>query len=56
MRRLQEVYDKVIWINPLRRTSGSTPSPIAITNKLHGGPYVPLTLKGLEEGMTYLSK
>ncbi|MCP5123915.1 MAG: VWA domain-containing protein [Pseudomonadales bacterium] len=56
MRRLQEVYDKVIWINPTPEDEWQYTQSIAITNKLLEGHMYPLTLKGLEEGMTYLSK
>ena len=56
MRRLQEVYDKVIWINPLPEDEWQYTQSVAITHKLMDGHMYPLTLKGLEEGMSYLSK
>ncbi|MCB1848470.1 MAG: VWA domain-containing protein [Halieaceae bacterium] len=56
MRRLQEVYDKVIWINPLPEEEWQYTQSVAITHKLMEGHMYPLTLKGLEEGMAYLSK
>ncbi len=56
MRRLQEVYDKVIWINPVPEDDWQYTQSVAITHKLLEGQMYPLTLKGLEEGMAYLSK
>jgi len=56
MRRLQEVYDKVIWINPTPEDEWQYTQSVAITHKLLDGHMYPLTLKGLEEGMSYLSK
>ena len=56
MRRLQEVYDKVIWINPVPEDEWQYTQSVSITHKLMEGQMYPLTLKGLEEGMSYLSK
>ena len=56
MRRLQDVYDKVIWINPTPEDEWQYTQSIAITHKLLQGHMYPLTLKGLEQGMSYLSK
>ncbi len=55
-RRLQEVYDKVIWINPVPEEEWQYTQSVSITHKLLEGKMYPLTLKGLEEGMSYLSK
>lgn len=56
MRRLQDVYDKVIWINPVPEEDWQYTQSVGITNQLMEGHMYPLTLKGLEEGMSYLSK
>lgn len=56
MQRLREVYDKVIWINPTPEDEWQYTQSTAITHKLMEGHMYPLTLKGLEEGMSYLSK
>jgi uncharacterized protein len=56
MRRLQDVYDKVIWINPVPEEEWQYTQSVAITHKLMEGKMFPLTLKGLEEGMSFLSK
>jgi hypothetical protein len=56
MRRLREVYDKVIWINPVPEDEWQYTQSVSITHQLMEGHMYPLTLKGLEEGMSYLSK
>ena len=56
MRRLQDVYDKIIWINPTPEEDWQFTQSVAITHQLLEGKMYPLTLKGLEEGMAYLSK
>ncbi len=56
MRRLQDVYDKVIWINPVPEEEWQYTQSVAITHKLLEGHMYPLTLKGLEEGMSYLTR
>ena len=56
MRRLREVYDKVIWLNPVPEDEWQYTQSVSITHQLLEGPMYPLTLKGLEEGMAYLSK
>jgi len=56
MTRLRETYEKVIWINPIPEDEWEYTQSIAMTNKLMEGKMYPLTLKGLEEGMAYLSK
>ncbi len=56
MRRIQEVYDKIIWINPTPEDEWQYTQSVAITHQLVEGHMYPLTLKGLEEAMSYLSK
>ncbi len=56
MRRLKEVYDKVIWINPVPENQWNYTHSIDLTSQLVEGHMYPLTVKGLEEGMSYLSK
>ncbi|MCB1689334.1 MAG: VWA domain-containing protein [Halioglobus sp.] len=56
MRRIQEVYDKVIWLNPVPEEDWQYTQSVAITHQLMEGHMYPLTLAGLEEGMSYLSK
>lgn len=56
MRRMRETYEKVIWINPTPQSDWEYTQSTSIAYKLLEGHMYPLTLKGLEEGMTYLSK
>ncbi|MEP6390917.1 MAG: VWA domain-containing protein [Halioglobus sp.] len=56
MTRLMDTYEKVIWINPIPEDEWEYTQSIAMTNQLMEGKMYPLTLKGLEEGMGYLSK
>lgn len=56
MRRMQEVYDKVVWLNPVPEDEWEYTQSVAMTHKLMEGHMYPLSLKGLEEGMAYLSK
>ena len=56
MKRMKQVYDKMIWINPLPEQHWGYTTSIDITHSLMEGQMYPLTIKGLEEGMGYLSK
>ena len=56
LRRVLETYEKVVWINPVPEDEWEYTQSISMTNQLLEGHMYPLTLKGLEEGMSYLSK
>ena len=56
MRRLKQTYEKVAWINPVPREEWEYTQSTAMTHKLLEGHMYPLTLHGLEEAMSYLSK
>lgn len=56
MRRLTDVYDKVIWLNPVPEDEWEYTQSVSMTRQLVDGKMFPLTLKGLEEGMSFLSK
>ncbi len=56
MRRVLDTYDKVIWLNPVPQDEWGYTQSIIMTHKLLDGKMYPLSLKGLEEGMAYLSK
>ena len=56
MRRLSETYEKCIWINPVPEDEWEYTQSIAITRQLMDGKMYPLTLRGLEDGMSFLSK
>lgn len=56
MRRLKETYEKVIWINPVPQAEWEYTQSVSMTHQLMEGHMYPLSLKGLEEGMSYLSR
>ena len=56
MRRLRETYEKCIWINPVPEDEWEYTQSISITRQFMEGNMYPLTLRGLEEGMSFLSK
>lgn len=56
MRRLKDVYEKVIWINPLPEEEWDYTHSIKLTQQLVEDKMYPLTVQGLEQGMAYLSK
>lgn len=56
MERFGEIYDKVIWLNPTPQETWEYSSSVMMTQDLLGGNMYPLTIKGLEEGMSELSK
>ncbi len=56
LRRFMVFYDKLVWINPTPRETWEYSSSVAMTQELVDGKMYPLTIRGLEEGMNYLSK
>lgn len=56
MRRVTQHFDKVIWLNPEPESSWEHTTSVVWTKKLTENRMFPLTLKGLEDGMRYLSK
>ena len=56
MEKFGEIYDKVIWLNPTPQETWEYSSSVMMTQDLVGGNMYPLTIKGLEEGMSQLSK
>jgi len=56
MRRLRETYNKVIWLNPIPEEEWQYTQSVTVAHQLVEGHMYPLTIKGLEEGMSYLSR
>ncbi len=56
LRRLRQTYEKCIWINPVPEDEWEYTQSIAMTHQLMEGHMYPLTLHGLEEGMSFLSR
>jgi uncharacterized protein with von Willebrand factor type A (vWA) domain len=56
MRRFMDTYEKLIWLNPEAENGWDYTTSIQWTKKLVDGHMYPLTLKGLEDGMHFLSR
>ncbi|MFN2287681.1 MAG: VWA domain-containing protein [Chromatocurvus sp.] len=56
LRRLRRTYEKTIWINPVPSDEWEFTQSISMTYQLMEGHMYPLTLKGLEDAMAYLSR
>ena len=54
--RFTETYDKMVWINPTPQETWEYSSSVGMTQELVEGRMFPLTIRGLEEGMGFLSK
>ena len=56
LRRVTDVFDKVIWLNPEPESSWEYTTSVVWTQKLMENRMYPLSLKGLEDAMRYLAK
>lgn len=56
MERLTDIYDRVVWLNPVREDYWEHTPTIQRVRELVDGRMFPLTLGGLEEGMSLLTK
>ncbi|MEX2488468.1 MAG: hypothetical protein WD356_02970 [Pseudomonadales bacterium] len=56
MQRVLDTFDKVVWINPTPYDTWQFSSSVALTKKMVDEQMYPLTIRGIEEGMDYLSK
>ena len=56
VQRLMDTFDKLIWINPTPHDTWEYSNSVALTRKLVDDQMFPLTIRGIEEGMNYLSK
>ncbi len=56
LRRLRRTYEKTVWINPVPKAEWEFTQSISMTHQLMEGHMYPLTLKGLEDAMAYLSR
>lgn len=56
MRRLTDVYDRLVWLNPVPEEEWEYTQSISMARQLLEGHMYPLSLKGLEEAMSYLSR
>lgn len=56
MERFRGAYDKLVWLNPTPQETWEYSSSVTLTQDLVDGHMYPLTIRGLEEGMSELSK
>lgn len=56
MTRFTEFYDRLVWINPTPQETWEYSSSVSMIQQMVEGQMYPLTIRGLEEGMTALSK
>ncbi|RUQ45448.1 hypothetical protein D8M30_15705, partial [Corynebacterium pseudodiphtheriticum] len=56
MQRCMAKYNKLIWINPYPKDTWGYTASTGIVRELVEDQMYPLTLRGLEEGMRFLSK
>ena len=54
--RFMAAYDRTVWINPTPQETWEYSTSVGMTQELIEGQMYPLTVRGLEEGMTFLSK
>jgi uncharacterized protein with von Willebrand factor type A (vWA) domain len=56
MERFTEFYDRLVWINPTPQETWEYSSSVSMIQKMVDGQMFPLTIRGLEDSMTALSK
>ena len=56
MKRMVAVYDKVIWLNPVPSEHWEYSASVELTRSLLEDNMFPLTIRGLEDSMAFLSK
>ncbi|HAK52310.1 MAG TPA: hypothetical protein DCM54_10485 [Gammaproteobacteria bacterium] len=56
MQRVMDTYDKVVWINPTPQDTWEYSTSVALAKKLVDDQMYPLTIRGIEDGMNYLTK
>ena len=56
MKRMVGVYDKLVWLNPVPEEHWEYSASVELTRSLVEDNMFPLTIRGLEESMAYLSK
>ncbi len=56
IQRFTDLYDKLVWINPTPQETWEYSTSVGMTKDLVDGQMYPLTIRGLEEGMNFLSK
>ena len=56
MQRVIDTYDTVVWINPTPQDTWEYSTSVALAKRLVDDQMYPLTIRGIEDGMNYLTK
>ena len=56
MKRMVGIYDKLVWLNPVPEEHWEYSASVELTRSLVEDNMFPLTIRGLEESLSYLSK
>ena len=56
MKRMVGIYDKLVWLNQVTQEHWEYSASVELTRSLVEDNMFPLTIRGLEESMAYLSK
>jgi uncharacterized protein with von Willebrand factor type A (vWA) domain len=56
MQRICDHFEKVVWLNPEPERAWKHTNTVSVTQGLVKGQMYPLTMKGIEESMKYLSR
>ncbi len=56
MQRVIDTFDKVVWINPTPQDTWEYSTSVALAKRLVDNQMYPLTIRGIEDGMNYLTK
>ncbi len=56
MQRVSQHFQRLVWLNPEAQRAWNGTQSIQQVRQLIGERMYPLTIKGIEEGMKYLSK
>ena len=56
MQRVMDTYDRVVWINPTLENTWEYSTSVALARKLVDDQMYPLTVRGIEDGMNFLTK
>jgi uncharacterized protein with von Willebrand factor type A (vWA) domain len=56
LKRLTDVYERVVWLNPVREESWNYVPSTQLLRELTGNRMYPLTLGGIEKAMTELKR
>ena len=56
MKRMVGIYDKLVWLNPVPQEHWEYSASVELTRSLVEDNMFPLTIRGLEDSMAFLSK